>query len=235
MPKREPKGYILSDVTQSLMSSAQHTPEAAPRVTQTSLGKYCRPIDFQDNDVIPDWKIEYMNPKVLDKYAKDNKAWWVDKPGLDTTFLHDIYYKYNVKVDTELDPRYKFNPRIFQRSFKYELDSLEDARQESIARKVCEDECREKQSNPTPLTPEEVHHQEICKLMLEMPDDSSEYRDKFGRWQDTPRLFAPSLTDPCSRRKAFQQVKQPFKHEACNWYYVNHPAPYIPFRPRRII
>lgn len=46
-PPYPPKDYQLRDVPKLQRSSPQFTPEGAPRVTQTTLGQFCSPIEYQ--------------------------------------------------------------------------------------------------------------------------------------------------------------------------------------------
>ncbi|KAJ8919891.1 hypothetical protein NQ315_006420 [Exocentrus adspersus] len=54
-----------------------------------------------------------------------------------------------------------------------------------------------------------------------------------GRWIEEPNLAGFVQDDPCRRKYDINLVGQPFKTEACNWYYKNYPSPDIQFRPKR--
>lgn len=118
--------------------------------------------------------------------------------------------------------------KIFCRSSKYELDCLEEVRQDKIQRKM-ERERRQselrkgiktdqdKDSVETPVIIVPCKHQPPFWWKQEVSEsegrfridaergvvpqaDKSEYKTEFLRWQKEPDVFAENLTDPCRRR-----------------------------------
>lgn len=118
--------------------------------------------------------------------------------------------------------------KIFCRSFKYELDCMEEARQKKLLQKMQREHLQEihKKSaqnesdinaNKTPLTVLPCEHQPPFWWKHGMPEgnarlkmdekfdlvpqpDKSEYKASFLRWQEEPNIFVQNLTDPCKRR-----------------------------------
>lgn len=107
LPPRPPKDYFLKNVTANQATSEVFTPSAHPRATQTSIAKYCYPIPADDDEPIDKSSLEQMSDSVLNNWTKAAKALWVDKPGENAYFLHDMYKKYYVVVDPDYDPQYK--------------------------------------------------------------------------------------------------------------------------------
>lgn len=107
LPPRPPKDYELKNVTNNQTSAPEFTPSALPRATQTTLRKFCSPIQASDDEPADKSSIEELNDRILDRMAKQTKAWWIDKPEANAYFLHDVFKKYSVQVDSDYDPRYK--------------------------------------------------------------------------------------------------------------------------------
>lgn len=105
---RPPKDYILKEVTKSLQSSAQFTPDALPRVTQSNIGKFCFPIEYGDDEVPEKKPPVKLEPVIREKMTEDARASWVVEPGKDDFLIHDVCRKFSVlESPKSYDPRYK--------------------------------------------------------------------------------------------------------------------------------
>lgn len=110
LPPLPPKDYYLKDVNQNQRSSQEFTPLSLPRVTQRNLAKFCAPIEYKENEKLADLNIDYsVNPQLLERWTDNARAYWVDKPGKNDYFLHDIFKKYSVQVMPSYDVRFKHN------------------------------------------------------------------------------------------------------------------------------
>ncbi|XP_074028275.1 uncharacterized protein [Leptinotarsa decemlineata] len=263
LPPRPPKDYVLKDITKSLCSSSQFTPDSLPRVTQDNLGKFCSPIEYEDNELPEKITID-IQPTVMEKMTNDARACWVVQPGKDDFFLHDVYKKYSVNQDrANYDPRYMHKEKVFNRSYQFELDCIEAARLEklrvkceredadfenSFQRLVTNQKAKEKPAIQVKTCKEEPpfwwkksNIEGECDV-VEQPktetfsDDlvgTTSYRSSYVRWQEEPNLTAFVQDDPCRRKRDMLLVGQPFKTEACNWYYKTYPPPEFKFRPKK--
>jgi hypothetical protein len=110
LPPLPPKDYVLRDVNQNQRSCQEFTPVALPRVTQSNLRKFCAPVQYQENETLANLDIDYsVNPQVLERWTNNARAFWVDKPGKNDYFLHDMCKKYTVEVVPSYDVRFKHN------------------------------------------------------------------------------------------------------------------------------
>lgn len=119
LPPRPPKDYVLKTIPFQRRSNPEFTPDAPPRVTQTTVGQFCVPIEYQDDEPLQD-KDKIVKPicdKVLDKWTEDVKGSWIDKPGVNDFFLHDIHRKYSVQFD--YNPRGKTRGKSLQHMSTY--------------------------------------------------------------------------------------------------------------------
>lgn len=107
LPPRPPKDYYIEDVPPTQQSGQEFTPDALPRVTQSNLGKFCAPIEGDDEDKPTEVKVQTILPSVLDRWTYAWRAYWVPKPGENAYYLHDIYKKHTVLVDPDYNPIYK--------------------------------------------------------------------------------------------------------------------------------
>ncbi|XP_022915777.1 uncharacterized protein [Onthophagus taurus] len=223
-PSLPPKDYALKRVTGNVLSCREFTPEGQLRVTLPEIAKFVVPVAPTVHDEPPEVLYKEVNPEVVDKWVKYDRAEWVVKPGEDDYFLHDVCRKYSQEKEN-YDPRYKKNTSFYTRSYKYELDCLEDFRLRKLQKKID----REKIEHMQRL------HTQLGIRKEDIPDIAEAEQGLFKeeRWQEPPVLFAPSLSDPCLRRSEFSLIGQPFKHEACNWYYKHLPPPNIVFRPEK--
>lgn len=109
LPPFPPKDCAIRNVTKSLRSSSQFTPNSGPRVTQSNLGKYCYPLEYEKHEYPDKIGLEEIEPIILNKWTKEQKAEWVIRPGKDDFFLHKIYDKYSSKQSRKsFDPRFQF-------------------------------------------------------------------------------------------------------------------------------
>ncbi|CAH1990051.1 unnamed protein product [Acanthoscelides obtectus] len=252
LPPRPPKDYVIKNVTNNLLSSGQFSPDSLPRVTQPNLGKFCFPIEYQENEQCDKRFSTEINPVIMEKMINDAKAMWVVPPGKDEFVLHD-YKKYNVRKDPKsLDPRYFIKERCFPRSYRLELDCIESARLEKLHKKcVRENEDFEnhfkflverqkrkekprirvlscKHKPPKWWKYSEMKKSEATKELAEYktPEvDETTYAVKYERWQEEPNLTAFVEDDPCHRKADMLLVGAQFKNDACNWYYNKYPPP----------
>lgn len=108
LPPLPPKDYVLKSVNQNQKSAQEHTPFAPPRITQSSLSKFCYPVEYQENERLSDnVKLDEVNSKVLERWTDKARADWVTAPGKDDYLLHDVFKKYSVVVEPSYDARYK--------------------------------------------------------------------------------------------------------------------------------
>ncbi|XP_050295120.1 uncharacterized protein LOC126735208 [Anthonomus grandis grandis] len=251
-PPYPPKDYVLKEQPKIARSSAQFTPDSEPRVTQTSLGIFCAPVEYPEGETPAKVQLSSPNPKILEKWAKDDRAWWVPKPGKDDFFIHDMYKKYNVTMGS-YNPAHKHMEKVFNRSYKYELVCLEESRLQKLRNK-CEKE--ENISEALFKSVEKKEHEEShppmkvldCKAVppfwwktvdeqtqvtpaIPVPETVQTFS---GRWAQEPCLTAVVVDDPCRRKFDMQLVGLPFRTEACNFYYEHYPPPDIKFRPKKI-
>lgn len=115
-PPRPPKDYVLKYVTANQLSSQEFTPDGEVRVTQSNLGKFCFPIPTAEDDSSGGIQLVPVGQEVLDKWAKEWRAYWVDKPGENAYFVHDMHKRYSIVVDPDYNPTYKH-----RRMFSYFL------------------------------------------------------------------------------------------------------------------
>lgn len=108
-----PKDYILKDVPATQTSAQEHSPFGLPRITQGNIGKYCFPVEADEDEPPGEFKIETVQARILDKWAERWRAYWVDKPGYNSFFLHDMYKKYTIPSVSDYDPRYQHKRRYF--------------------------------------------------------------------------------------------------------------------------
>ncbi|KAG5896768.1 hypothetical protein JTB14_008344 [Gonioctena quinquepunctata] len=264
LPPRPPKDYMLRDVTKSLSSSSQFTPDSMPRVTQTNLGKFCFPIEYRDDEIPEKTSVEF-EPIIIEKMTKEARASWVPSPGKDDFLVHDVCKKYSVNQNTlNYDPRYMHKEKVFNRSYQFELDCLEAARlyklrtkskredaafENGFQRLVTKQKAKEKPAIQVKSCKEEppfwwmngkVENEGVEDMEQSETDKSVDivatttYRSAYVRWQDQPNLTAVVQDDPCRRKHDMHLVSQPFKTEACNWYYKTYPPPAIKFHPTKL-
>lgn len=105
LPPRPPKDYVIKNVTNSLQSSAQFTPDSLPRVTQPNLAKFCYPVEYEDDEV-PELKFTEIEPSIFNRMTNEAKALWLPAPGKDDFLLHDVYKKYS-KPPQNYDARFR--------------------------------------------------------------------------------------------------------------------------------
>ncbi|KAL1518274.1 hypothetical protein ABEB36_001919 [Hypothenemus hampei] len=256
-PAYPPKDYVLKRIPKLQTDSDQFGPGSEPRVTQTTLGLFCKPVPYSEGEVPQTIQIPPTSPQILDKWANEAKAWWVEKPGKDDYHLNDIFKKYNVKFEN-YNPNNRYTEKIFNRSHKYELVYLEERRLEKLRRKCQEEFLRAAQAFKTIRGKEQLrNHSPMMVLDCEthppfwwktnedphegviaspIPTKSAlvEERGFSQRWASEPCLSAIVVDDPCRRKYKMQMVGQSFKTEACNFYYKNYPPPKVTFRPRRL-
>lgn len=117
-----------------------------------------------------------------------------------------------------------FLARIFQRSYNYELDCLEEARLKKLYAKMAREEAEEAhvQKGTKAQTPEkgmdcckkvppfwwkspEVLEKKVPKMQVG-PSSSKASPATYLRWQSNPSIFhGDGPDDPCKRRKAFNK------------------------------
>ncbi|XP_064215052.1 uncharacterized protein LOC103313005 [Tribolium castaneum] len=226
LPPLPPKDYVLRDVNQNQKSAQEFTPVALPRITQTNLGKFCAPIQYQENEKLSNLNIDYsVNPQVLERWTDNARAFWVDKPGKNDYFLHDLFKKYSVEVVPSYDVRFKHNERVFYRSFNYELECMEERRLKKLYDKMDREE-REENEKKKMIEEKHIRNTDVtmglkkCKDIQPFwwnKDKSSESdlaqnrnfqkrNENFSeeiptlRWQEEPSLTEYLNTDPCKRR-----------------------------------
>lgn len=251
LPPRPPKDYVLKDVSLNQASAEEITPTGLPRATQHSIKKYCYPVPADDNEPADVTQIEKLNDQVLNKWTKDAKAEWVDKPGKNAFLVTEMYNKYSVTVEPSYDVRYQHRPRVLQRSYKYEFDCMEQAHWQKLADKVKEEEEGERQFLTTCSAERKKANLEnvTCQIpppfwwkvsalpqslsALSVKPEKSVYQASYLRWQPVPKLFDEAENDPCRKREILAQFRLPFKNEAANWYYKNYPPPNIKYRPEK--
>ncbi|XP_030752834.1 uncharacterized protein LOC115879918 [Sitophilus oryzae] len=254
-PPYPPKDYFLREIPKIQRDSSQFTPESFPRVTQTNLGVFCSPIAYKENEVPEKIEVQHVHPTIMNRWIKESKASWVLEPGKDDFFLHDMQKKYSVKVD-DYDPRYKHMEKVFNRSYKYELVCLEEARLQKLRDKyereqaewenkcqLIENKLHEKKHPPMKV--KKCEHDKpfwwsgnnVAKKykedLNEEPKNEDDSKPFSGRWAEEPCLTAVVVDDPCRRKFDMHVVGQPFRNEACNFYYTHYPPPDIKFRPKR--
>lgn len=137
-PPLPPTEYELRNITLKQLTNPEFTPDQI-RITLPTIGKYCYPIFKEEIDPTK-LKIEKVPDQILGRWADVARAEWVDPPGKNAFYLHDFLKKYSVKVVDELDPRYQHKPSIFPRSFKYEIDCIEEKRLEKLYAKMAKEE-----------------------------------------------------------------------------------------------
>lgn len=106
-PPSVPKGYEIRTVRNTTASAPEHTNLWFPSVTQTTLRQFASPIFPLKWEKPGEYRVTPVNERVLDKWTKASRAWWIDKPGYDSKFMDEMMRKYTVIVQPELDPRYK--------------------------------------------------------------------------------------------------------------------------------
>ncbi|RZC39691.1 hypothetical protein BDFB_011595 [Asbolus verrucosus] len=226
LPPLPPKDYVLRDVNQNQRSCQEHTPTALPRITQTSLAKFCAPVQYQENEKLASLDIDVsVNRQVLERWTDKARAFWVDKPGKDAYFMHDIFNKYTVEVVPSYDARFKHSEHVFYRSFKYELECFEEERLKKLYSKMEREENEEREKN------KKIIEEKIAKIDTSMgikscerkspfwwqggggkdkldegassvkkPTETATYEWTHLRWQDEPQLLESAKKDPRKRR-----------------------------------
>ncbi|XP_018321001.1 uncharacterized protein LOC108734099 [Agrilus planipennis] len=256
LPPWPPKDYILKDISQNYTSNQEFSPSEPPRHTQPNVGKYIFPIQYGPEDAGPSTLYSKPGETVLNKWLKDAKAIWVDKPGENADFVHDIARKYSVVVTDTYNPTYKPIPKLIPRSYKFEIDYMINTRLDKLKEKM-EQEAKEEELWVKQKQAEKIAKAtQLYRCDLEPPGWWKEEKDKPKdtvipmvkpetetsrnvdndqpiRWQNMPRVFDKTDRTACKRKSDMALVGQPFKHEACNWYFINYPPPNVPFRPER--
>ncbi|KAF5301773.1 hypothetical protein FQR65_LT08756 [Abscondita terminalis] len=225
-PPRPPKDYALEEVSLSQASAPVHTPLGLPRATQPSIGKYCVPIKADDNEPADKSQIEELNKDILEILMKKDKAHWVERPGKNAFFLHDICKTYSVEVEPERDVRFHHKPSLFPRSFKCELDCLEARRLQKLCQKMEQEEKEEQDlfarlkgkppdaevaRSPCIKIPpfwwkqqvDEKKAMNLTQATIKMGQSVDE--TSYLRWQPLPKITDEGDNDPCRRREAFAQ------------------------------
>ncbi|CAG9763278.1 unnamed protein product [Ceutorhynchus assimilis] len=247
LPPYPPKDYVLKEVPKLQRSSPQFTPDSQPRVTQTTLGIFCSPVEYAEGERPENVETKGLSPFILEKMAQEARADWIDKPGKDDFFIHDMYKKYTVKFD-EFN---KHKEKVFNRSYQYELVCIEARRLEKVREKcereqalsdVAEQKEYEESHRPMKMLPCKAQPPFWWKQVVKEPqpttttiEPESRKPTASKRWAKQPCLTHTVVDDPCRRRWDMQLVGQPFKSEACNFYYENYPPPDIEFRPKRFM
>ncbi|KAK4877241.1 hypothetical protein RN001_009747 [Aquatica leii] len=226
LPPKPPKDYRLEDVSLSQASAPEMTPSALPRATQPSIGKYCVPIPDDDNEPADKSQITELNKRILEKLMYKAKAEWVDRPGLNDFYVHDVCKKYSVQVEPERDVRFQHKFRVFQRSYKYEFDCMENARLKKLASKMAQEEKEDQDMLSAVKGKQEVKDLvDTCKkqppFWWRQPVDEEEatnfmqnqakptesvYQSSYLRWQPVPSIADVGEHDSCKRRDAFAHV-----------------------------
>lgn len=111
-PPNLPKDYALRTVRDQYVSAPEHTNSWFPRVTQSTLKLYSCPIFPLKGEKPGECHVTPINERVLNRWTALNRAWWVDKPGLNAKLIDDMNRRYSVLVEPEVDPRFKCK-RIF--------------------------------------------------------------------------------------------------------------------------
>lgn len=108
-----PTDYLLRCVRDQYASAPEHTNLWFPQVTQSTYKLYPYPIYPLRGDKPGEYHVTDVNDRILDRWTNLNRAWWIDKPGLNAKFIDEINRRFTIVVDNELDPRYK-HKRTYQ-------------------------------------------------------------------------------------------------------------------------
>ncbi|ENN75523.1 hypothetical protein D910_10302 [Dendroctonus ponderosae] len=224
-PPYPPKDYELKDVPKIQRSSPQFTPGGEPRVTQSTLGQFCSPIEYQEGETPKKIQGLKCSQHMLEKWTNEARAFWVDEPGKDDYFLHDLFRKFDVKRDS-YDPAYRHKEKVFNRSYKYELVCLEEQRLQKLREKCQREQSALEESFRTAQKKEHAESHppmKVVKCVKQPPfwwqdcgnmGDLKENAANFnlplsleapanrhpGRWAKEPCLTAVVVDDPCRRK-----------------------------------
>lgn len=232
-PPWPPKDYIIKDVQNHLQSSSVITPTQNIRVTQPNLAKHCSPIEYNEGDVVTP-QIKKVHKKVIENWVDKNRAWWVDKPGQNAKFLHDLHKncKYSsASAGNANNPLFQHKEKVFNRPFMYELDCVEfrrlkklqdksDQEQKELCDRLTDIEetkrLKKQEKESIKVIPCEWQPPFWWKSNDKIKDDSkiqqnvlpvaskTTYEESYLKWQDVPNFFTQT-EDVCEKRKAFFQ------------------------------
>ncbi|KAL3276035.1 hypothetical protein HHI36_020763 [Cryptolaemus montrouzieri] len=259
LPPWPPKDYVLKDVPKVHQSASEFTPIAIPRVTQPNLGKYLFPIQYTAEEKVEP-QIKEVHPKIIEKWGEEARAWWVDKPGTNAYFLHQLHKESNLDSEVNNNPIFQHKEKVFNRPFSFELDCVEFVRLKKLQEKSDkerDEKCRyitkieqaklqrEQEKESIKVVPckwqppfwwnhktsiEDSENMVVREDSVEK--EGSTYQSSYISWQEAPEFFRKS-EDPCDRRKSFAMVGIPFRNDGCNWYYNRYPPPKIESTPQK--
>ncbi|CAH1647661.1 unnamed protein product [Spodoptera littoralis] len=208
----DPKNYAIVDVSRTVKTHECLTPGCPPHLTQCCIAKYLIPLTKSLTEVPARPTISELPDAVIDQMVKKDKAFWVDKPGINDYTIHDSYIQYGICTEVV----HPTPQNVFPRSYQYDLDCVRyrrtracDALKESDdkSKKPLSAHCRDcRKLHIPPLTP----------FQLAWAKDPGQ-----KRWR-----YYPDLTATLTRqeiRASMDNVGRPFQNEACNWYYKNYP------------
>ncbi|CAH0703505.1 unnamed protein product [Spodoptera exigua] len=95
-------------------------PGCAPHLTQYCIAKYLVPLSKSLTEVPARPTISELPDAVIDHMVTKDKAFWVDKPGLNDYTIHDAYNQYGIFPDV-VRP---IPQNVFPRSYQYDLDCV---------------------------------------------------------------------------------------------------------------
>ncbi|KAF9419803.1 hypothetical protein HW555_003802 [Spodoptera exigua] len=208
----DPDKYALADVSKTIATHESLKPGCAPHLTQYCIAKYLVPLSKSLTEVPARPTISELPDAVIDHMVTKDKAFWVDKPGLNDYTIHDAYNQYGIFPDV-VRP---IPQNVFPRSYQYDLDCVRYRRSTA-----CDGL---KDTDGKPKKPLSAHCRDCRKLHIPplTPFQLAWAKDTGQkRWRYYPDLTATLTREEI--RASMDNVGRPFQNEACNWYYKNYP------------
>ncbi|KAJ8737681.1 hypothetical protein PYW08_000276 [Mythimna loreyi] len=207
----DPNKYTITHVSRTVTTDEALNPGCPPHLTQHSIAKFLVPLTRELVEVPARPTINELPDAVIEQMVRRDKAFWVDKPGVNDYVIHDSYHNYG--LSTEVVKPVHQEP--FPRSYQYDLDCVRYRRthacdgllQKGENKKPLSAHCRDcSNPNAPALTP----------FQLAWAKDPGQ-----KRWKYYPDLTATLTLEEI--KASMDTVGRPFYNEACNWYYQNYP------------
>ncbi|XP_021186968.2 uncharacterized protein LOC110373870 [Helicoverpa armigera] len=205
--------YALADVSRTFTNDECMSSCRAPFLTQHSIAKYLVPLTKELQEVPLRPTISELPDAVIEHVVQRDKAFWVDKPGLNDYTIHDAYYNYGM-VTKVVKPTHQ---DVFPRSYQYDLDCVKYRR--SHACDGLKQDGSEESKKPLSAHCRDCRNLNIPALTAFQLAWATDPGQK--RWRNYPDL-TETLTAQ-EMRNSMKEVGRPFRNEACNWYYKNYP------------
>ncbi|XP_013189036.1 uncharacterized protein LOC106133751 [Amyelois transitella] len=205
--------YVLDRAPLTVCTDESLTPGRPPRLTQNTIGKFLQPLTRELVEVPPRPTISELPDAVIDRMVQKDKAFWVDKPGLNAYTLHDAHYNCGMTSEKVQPP----HQDVFPRSYQYDLECVRFRRLHACDGLKAAAKGPQKAVSPHCRDCSKWFQPGLTPFQLAWAQDAVQ-----KRWRYYPDLTADLSAEQI--RASMDDVGRPFQNEACNWYYKNYPT-----------